>query len=105
MTTSELILTIIIFLIAGVLFALSIRSFLERGFPLNNAYIFASEQERERMDKTPIYRQSAIVFLLLSIVFIVIGLSVIFHNDRIALLEIPLIAATFIYATVSSVKK
>ncbi len=54
------------------------------------------------MDKKPHYRQSAIVFLLLSIVFVVIGLSIVLHDSRINLLEIPLFLGVSIYAVVSS---
>ena len=56
------------------------------------------------MDRKPYYRQSAIVFCLLSAVFLVISLSVILQNSKIQLLEIPLIVGTLIYAIVSSIK-
>lgn len=103
MTSAELFAVILVFIIAGIMAILSFRSFKERGFLLNNAYIFATEEERKTMDKKPHYRQSAIVFCLMSIVFIIIGLSIALHNYKIELLEIPLIAGTIIYAVVSSV--
>lgn len=104
MTSSELFAAILVFIIAGIMAILSFRSFKERGFLLNNAYIYATEEERKTMDKKPHYRQSAIVFCLISIVFIIIGLSIVSHNYRLELLEIPLVAGTIIYAVVSSVK-
>ena len=104
MTLTELIIAIMSFAIAGILILLSIRSFLERGSLLNNAYIYATEKERKTMDKKPYYRQSAIVFSLLGAVFIVIGVSVILQNYMIELLEIPLILCIIIYAIISSVK-
>ncbi len=104
MTSAELFAVILVFIIAGIMAILSFRSFKERGFLLNNAYIYASEEERKTMDKKPHYRQSAIVFCLISIVFIIIGLSIVSHNYRLELLEIPLVAGTIIYAIVSSVK-
>ncbi len=103
MTTVQLVTAIVVFIIAVILAVLSYRSFKNRGFLLNNAYIYASKKERETMNKKPHYRQSAIVFLLLSLVFIVIGLAVIIQNDKIYLLEIPLVLAAIIYAIVSSV--
>lgn len=103
MTTAEWIIAIVVFVIAGILAFLSIRSFLQRGFVLNNAYIYASKEERKTMDKKPYYRQTAIVFCLLSIDFIILGLSVVLHNDKIALLQIPVVAGAIIYAIVSSV--
>lgn len=104
MTTGELIALIIVFSIAGVLLYFGIRSFLERGLLLNNAFLYASEKERKTMDKKPYYRQSAIVFCILSVVFIVIGLSLVLQNDKIFLLEIPLIVGVIIYAIVSTVQ-
>ena len=103
MTTSEIITSIIVFSIAGILFLLSIRSFLERGFLLNNAYLYASKEERKTMNKKPYYKQSAVVFCALSAVFLVIGLSLLFQNDKIILLEIPLIVGIIIYVIVSTV--
>ena len=104
MTPTEWIAAIVVFVIAIALAAISIRSFRNKGFLFNNAYIFASEKERKTMDKKPHYRQSAIVFLLLSIVFFVLGLSIVFEETRINLLEIPLILAAIVYAIVSSVQ-
>ena len=48
---------------------------------------------------------AAIVIFMLSVVFIIVGLSLVFQSERIVLLEIPLIGATIIYAVVSSVTK
>ena len=104
MTSAEWIITVSVFIIAAASAVISIRSFLNRGFLFNNAYIYASKEEREKMDKRPHYRQSAIIFLFLSIVFIVIGISVILHDSRINLLEIPLVAGALVYTVVSSVR-
>lgn len=103
MTAGKMITLIIVFSIAGMLLLFSIRSFLERGFLLNNAYIYASKEERKTMDKKPYYKQSAVVFCILSVVFLVIGLSLLFQNDTILLLEIPLIVGVIIYALASTV--
>ena len=56
------------------------------------------------MDKKPYYRQSAIVFCILSAVFLIIGLSLLLHKDKLLLLEIPLIVGVIIYAIVSTVQ-
>lgn len=104
MTTSELLFAILVFIIAGILFVMSIRSFKNRGFLLNNAYLYASKEEREKMDKKPYYKQTAIVFLLLCFVFIIIGVSIVLHNSRINLLEIPIIVGVVIYAVISSIQ-
>ena len=104
MTTSEIITVIVVFVIAVVLAVISYRSFKNRGFLFNNTYLFASKEERETMDKKPHYKQSAIVFLLLSVVFIVIGLSIVFNDSRINLIEIPLIIGVLVYAIISSIQ-
>ncbi len=104
MSTGEFITAIIMFLVSGVLLILAILHFMERGYLFNNAYIYASREQRDTMNKKPYYRQSAIVFLILCIVFIVIGLSVVLQNSMIILGEIPLFIAVMIYAIVSSAK-
>lgn len=65
MTVVEIVLAIIFFVIAGVLLFFSIRSFFERGVLLNNAYIYATKEERAAMNKKPYYRQTAVVFCIL----------------------------------------
>ena len=60
----------ILFAVSIFLFFMSVRSFMEKGFLFNNAYIYASKQERAKMNKKPHYRQSAIVFLLLGLIFL-----------------------------------
>ncbi len=104
MSTGELIITIIVFAIAGLLLFIAIRHFNERGFLFNNAYIYASKEQRETMNKRPYYRQSAVVFSILCVVFVVIGLSVLLQNSKIMLLEIPLNIGVIIYAIISTIK-
>ncbi len=103
MTTVEIVMAVVMFAIAGLWLFLGIRSFMERGFLLNNAYIYATKEERKTMDKKPYYRQSAVAFCLLSAMFVIIGLSVLFQNDTIMLLVIPFAVAVVLYAVVSSV--
>ncbi len=102
MNTGELIAANVIFMLAGVLLVMGIRHFLEKGYLMNIAWLYALKEERMIMVKKPYYIQSAIVFCLLSAVFIIVGLSIAIQNDRIVLFEIPLIGATIIYAIVSS---
>ena len=104
MTAGELTTIIFVFAIAGALLFLGVRSFLARGFLLNNAYLYASKEARRAMNKKPYYRQTAIIFCTLSAVFLVVGLSLLVHYDRILLLEIPLISGATVYAIVSSRK-
>ena len=102
MSTGKSIVAIVIFGFSGFLMVLGIRHYMEKGFLMNNAYLYASKEQREKMNKKPYYRQSAIIFGILSVVFIVIGLSLVLQDDRILLFEIPLIFGAIVYAAVSS---
>ena len=82
---------------------LSIRSFNEKGFLLNNAYLYASKQERERMNKRPYYRQSAVTFMLLGLGFALIGFDIIFNVDWLYYIAIIISLIAVIYAILSSI--
>ena len=100
----ELIGAAVLFLISALAFLLSIRSFQEKGFLLNNAYLYASRQERETMDKKPHYRQSAIVFLLLGCIFLLNGLQVLLNAPWIFYAVMVLVIVTLGYAIVSGIR-
>lgn len=95
--------TILCFILAAICFVISILQFKEKGFCFNNAYLYASKEEREKMDKSPHYRQSAIVFLLLFVNFIVIGIYSITHMKWLLMIEAIIMMAVIIYAIVSSI--
>ena len=99
----EIIAASILFFISIGTFVISIRSFQEKGFLFNNAYIYASKKEQENMDKTPHYRQSAIVFLLISIIFLLNGLATLFASKRFSLMAMAVAVTAIIYAIVSSI--
>lgn len=104
MTNTELIAAIICFLIAGGCAFICVRQFTEKGFLFNNAFIYATKEARAKMDKKPYYRQSAIVFLLLSAVFVVLGLSVVLQIWKLQLLELPLLIGALVYAIISTIR-
>lgn len=93
----------ILFLIAAVAFVLSIRSFMGKGFLLNNAYLYASEKERQAMDKKPYYRQTAIVMLLIGFIFMLNGFAALFPMDWISYAVGGIIIAAIVYAVVSGI--
>ena len=95
---------VVLFFISVALFFFSIRSFLERGLLLNNAYLWASKTERETMNKKPYYRQSAVVFFLLGLIFMLNGFAVLWNIDRMFYIVGILSTITFVYAIVSAVK-
>ena len=99
----EIITAGIAFLMAIFAFVLSVRSFCEKGFLFNNAYLYASKQEREAMDKKPYYRQSAIVFLLIGCIFVLNGIAVLLYVKWISYIAIAVVIGTIVYAIASSV--
>ena len=98
------------FVLAGLQFFLSfsafwvsLRSFREKGVLLNNAWLFATEEERETMDKKPNYRQSAIVFLFVGTIFFLNGLMVFCKVRWLFWGVIMLAVAAVVYAILSAV--
>ena len=53
MSAGELIAVIIVFTLAGILLITGMMHFKEKGVLLNNAYLFASREQREIMNKKP----------------------------------------------------
>ena len=100
---AEIITACILFAIAITAFIFSIRAFRCKGFLLNNAYIYASKKERETMDKKPYYRQTAIVFALIGLIFLTNGLAVLIQARWTTYLFIVLMVTAVIYAISSSV--
>lgn len=92
-----------------VLLIIGVLQFREKGFLLNNAYLWKSKKEREKMDankemKRPHYRQSGYVFWLLGISFLIMALYCFLNLHWLLYLFWILVAVTLIYAVVSSIK-
>ena len=94
---------IVLGLIAIAFFVFACMHFLGKGFLLNNAYIYASKEEREKMDKKPHYKQSGIVFLLMGIVFAINAVDMVFQTTWLFYLVLAVIVAAIVYAIVSAV--
>ena len=95
---------------SGILLAISIgasvlgvRSWKEKGKLFNNAYLYASDQERSTMDKKPYYRQSAFVFLCVGLIFLLNAISVLLKAESFSLLSIAVAVLTLIYAIASDI--
>ena len=99
------IITAVILLLMGIgAFVISFRSFREKGFLFNNAYLYASKQEQNCMDKRPHYRQSAIVFLLAGIALLFSAFGVLFSRGWIFYIVVGILVAAMIYAIVSGIR-
>ena len=99
----EIIVASILFAISIFLFFMSVRSFMEKGFLFNNAYIYASKEEREKMNKKPHYHQSAIVFLLIGLIFLLNVIAVLLKVNWIFYIVAAVVIVTLIYAIESSI--
>ncbi|CEQ27414.1 DUF3784 domain-containing protein [Paeniclostridium sordellii] len=97
------IITCITFIVSLVMFVVSFRSFKEKGFLFNNAYLYASREERATMDKKPHYKQSAIAFLLLGVVFLIGALEMIFKIKWLFYIKVICAFITIAYAIISSI--
>lgn len=84
---------------------ISIMQFKEKGFLFNNAYIWASKQERETMNKKPHYRQSGIAFALAAAIFFFMALECVLFTGWLWLIVGLLAVAVLVYAIASSVKE
>lgn len=101
---AEIVVAVVLFLVSAAAFTASFMYFREKGFLLNNAYLYASKQDRENMDKKPHYRQSALVFLLIGIIFLLNGIEVLTDCGWLFYVVLIIGLVTVIYAVVSSVK-
>ena len=99
----EMILAAVMFLVAAAALILGIRSLREKGFLFNNGYIYASKQERQNMDKKPYYRQTAVIFFLISLIFLLNGVEILLDAGWIFFVVITIAVLTVIYAIVSSI--
>ena len=99
----EIITASVLFVVSLCVFVLSIRSFQGKGFLLNNAYIYASKKERAEMNKKPYYRQTAVVFFLMSIMFLFLGFAIFMDADWITHIVKAIVLIILIYAIASSI--
>lgn len=100
----DLAVIIFVLLLSMACAVISVLQFMEKGFLFNNAYIYATKQEREKMDKSPHYRQSGIVFAFISAIFLCIAIEGILETGWMWWIQGALIVAVLVYAIISSIK-
>lgn len=94
---------IILVVIAITCFVVSYFQFNEKGFLFNNAYIFASKQEREIMEKRLHYKQSGVVFLLIGIISLLNSIDMILKTGWLFYCVIMIAVTAIVYAVISSI--
>ena len=99
----EIIVAILLGAIAVGCYVVGILQLLGKGFLLNNAFIYASKEEREKLDKKPYYKQSGIVFCSLGTIFVFNAINVVAQRSELFICVIAMMIATVIYAIASSV--
>ena len=100
----EKIVLVVCLLIAVACYGISVMHFMQKGKLFNNAYLYASKEEREKMNKKPYYRQSAVVFLMVSLIFLLNGLSVLLMIEDFSYLAMVMIPIVLFYVVVSSIR-
>ncbi len=105
MLTKDIILSIILFIVAVIAFIVSYLQFKGKMVLINNAWLYASKKERETMNKTPHYKQSGVVFMLIGLNFLIDAIGCIMHNKNLMLYTVLIISViAVIYAIVSSIR-
>ena len=99
----DIIVAIILLAVSLLLFVVSIRSFQEKGFLFNNAYLYASKQERETMNKKPYYRQTAVIFFMMGMIFFLLGIAILINTFWITYLAAAVILVIPVYAIASGI--
>ena len=98
-----IVVAIILFMVAAVSAFLGILQLMKKGPLLNNAWLYANEEQRRTMDKRPYYIQSGIVFLMIGIQFILLGLFALTKMYVFLILQFTVIGIMVITAVVSAV--
>lgn len=100
MKTAEIIVSIAL---AAAAYITGFFQFRQKGFLFNNAYLFASKEERLHMNKKPHYRQSGVVFCLIGTLCALIAAQTVSKAGILIYFIAAVIAVTIIYAIVSSI--
>lgn len=107
MRTSQIIACVIYLLLSAGAFLISCRQFQEKGFLVNNGWLWAKREERQRMSgeyKRLLYRQSGVVFLLLGLSFLTLAVIPVTDWTWLFFVLIFLLLIVIAYAVALSIK-
>lgn len=96
--------SVILGLVAVICFIISFLQFTKKGVLFNNAYLYASKQEKENMNKNPYYKQSGMVFLFLGIIFLIDAVNIILQTKWLFYIIVGIVVFLIIYAIISSIR-
>lgn len=78
----EKLLIAILFIISLICWYFSWRQFRQKGAPFHNAYLYASEEERKNINKVPLFKKAAVIFLIIGWIFFIDALALLLKiND------------------------
>ena len=103
MNTEDLAFMVFFLIISIVSCVIGILQLKQKGFLLNNAYIFATREERETINFKPYYIQSGVVFCLIGIIFIINATEMILKTGWLFYVAIIMAVILIIYAIVSTI--
>lgn len=101
MGTARIVFTIIYLIMPLLFLILGILQLLGKGPCLNNAYIYATKEQREKMYTRPYYIQTGVVFLLSFVALSVLAVSYILDKWWLDIFQIPIVIAILVYVFVS----
>lgn len=104
MNTEETTTFIILLILSLCAFIICCYQFKGKGFLFNNEYLYASKEERAKMNKDLHYRQSAIVFLFIGIVCLLFMVKILFHIEWLYVLIMFIILAIIIFVVISFIQ-
>ena len=109
MGAGQIMVEIIFLALAIGAFVISYLQFKEKGFLFNNAYIWASQEERKLMDKDKeskrlYYRQSGFTFALIGIIFLIFAVYLVADWIWMYVAFWVSVIIAVAYAVVSSIK-
>ena len=102
---SKIICAIVCVVLAIISLIISVMSFKEKGILFNNAYIWASKQERETMNKKPHYQQTAVVFTMITALFFCTAIECILSTGWLWIVIGGICFILLVYAIKSSIKE
>ena len=109
MGSSQIIASIIFLALAIGAFVISYLQFKEKGQLFNNAYFWASQEERKQMDKNKeskktYYRQSGFAFMLVGLIFLIFAVYIVTNWIWMYIVLWAFIILAVVYAVVSSIQ-
>lgn len=104
MESSEVVVFILLLVISISSFIVSIVQLKEKGILFNNAYLYASKQQRAAMNKKPYYRQSGIAFIFIGFIFLLNAFQMLFESSWLFWLSMVVAIFAIVYAIISSIQ-